>query len=193
MSEHCATLPRMEAPLASPPEEPDGSSEFDAIYREHAKAIFYFALRILGDATRAEDAAHDVFLKAFRSREQFRGDSSVRTWLYRITLNHCRNLIASWHQRTMVNNMEEGFWHDSSPHAETPLRALENSELGLRIERTLHALPEEYRTLLLLVADARLSYEEVGELTGQTADAVRGKLHRARKAFAVHFDQTEIR
>jgi DNA-directed RNA polymerase specialized sigma24 family protein len=51
-------------------------------------------------------------------------------------------------------------------------------------------LPEEYRLLLLLVADENLSYHEVAELTGQTADAVRGKLHRARKAFAACFAQT---
>jgi DNA-directed RNA polymerase specialized sigma24 family protein len=51
-------------------------------------------------------------------------------------------------------------------------------------------LPEEYRLLLLLVADQQLSYEEIGELTEQTADAVRGKLHRARKAFAAAFQKT---
>jgi RNA polymerase sigma-70 factor (ECF subfamily) len=191
----CPTPPRMdsppEGPLVVPSEEPLGSPEFGAIYEEHAKPVFYLALRMLGDAARAEDATHDVFLKAFRSHSQFRGESSVRTWLYRIALNHCRNILASWHQRTMVTNQEEGFWEDSSPHAETPLRALENSELGRRIERTLQALPEEYRTILLLVADAKLSYEEVGELTGQTGDAVRGKLHRARKAFAAHFHKNE--
>jgi len=56
---------------------------------------------------------------------------------------------------------------------------------------TLDRLPEEYRLLLLLVADHELSYEEIGELTGQSGDAVRGKLHRARKVFASHFQQTE--
>jgi DNA-directed RNA polymerase specialized sigma24 family protein len=48
-------------------------------------------------------------------------------------------------------------------------------------------LPDEYRLLLLLVADAELSYEQVGMLTEQSPDAVRGKLHRARKAFTVLF------
>jgi DNA-directed RNA polymerase specialized sigma24 family protein len=55
----------------------------------------------------------------------------------------------------------------------------------------LDALPPEYRLLLLLVADEELSYEEVGVLTEQSADAVRGKLHRARKAFAARFRETE--
>ena len=73
---------------------------------------------------------------------------------------------------------------------DSPLRVLETKELGQRIQRALDALPEEYRLLLLLVADEQLSYEEVGALTEQTSDAVRGKLHRARKAFAVHFKKT---
>ena len=63
-------------------------------------------------------------------------------------------------------------------------------ELGGRIQRALDGLPEEYRILLLLVADQELSYEEIAGLTHQTADAVRGKLHRARKAFGLEFRKT---
>ena len=70
------------------------------------------------------------------------------------------------------------------------LRVLETKELGQRIQQTLDALSDEYRLLLLLVADEELSYEEIAALVGQSADAVRGKLHRARKAFAVLFEKT---
>src|ERR1700744_4543462 len=76
-------------------------AHFAALYQEHSKAIFYLALRFLGDAQKAEDAAHDVFLKAMRRFDQFRGESSMRTWLYRITINHCRNIQQSWHDRHM--------------------------------------------------------------------------------------------
>jgi DNA-directed RNA polymerase specialized sigma24 family protein len=58
------------------------------------------------------------------------------------------------------------------------------------VANALDGLPPEYRLLLLLVADKELSYDEVAALTQQTTDAVRGKLHRARKAFAVHFRKT---
>jgi DNA-directed RNA polymerase specialized sigma24 family protein len=70
------------------------------------------------------------------------------------------------------------------------LRVLETKELGQRIQKALDGLSDEYRLLLLLVADERLSYEQVGALTDQSSDAVRGKLHRARRAFAVLFQQT---
>jgi RNA polymerase sigma-70 factor (ECF subfamily) len=164
--------------------------EFAELYNEHSRAIYYLALRLLSDPQKAEDATHDVFLKAFRKMEQFRGDSSWRTWLYRIAINHCRNLQQTWNERHMISNADE-FVFDSAPaKADSPFRVLENKELGQRIQSALDGLPPEYRLLLLLVADEQLSYDQVAELTDQTADAVRGKLHRARKAFTARFQQS---
>jgi RNA polymerase sigma-70 factor (ECF subfamily) len=165
------------------------STEFEAIYREHSRAIFYTALRLLGDPTLAEDATHDVFLRAFRHITDFRGQSSWRTWLYRITINHCLNLRQSWHSRHIVSDGNEQYDECAAAHSD-PLQALETKELGLRIQKALDAVSDEYRLLLLLVADEKLSYDEIGELTGQTADAVRGKLHRARKAFLHEFKKS---
>jgi RNA polymerase sigma-70 factor (ECF subfamily) len=164
--------------------------EFSRIYEEHSRSIYYLALRLLGDPTQAEDATHDVFLKAFRKLSQFRGDSGLRTWLYRITINHCQNLLQSWHHRHIHSNSDEAVWDTAVATTDSPLRVLETKELGERIQKTLGTLPEEYRLLLLLVADEQMSYEEIGALTDQTADAVRGKLHRARKAFTANFQKS---
>src|SRR5688572_4564775 len=166
---------------------PSVPREFGAVYQEHSQCIYYLALRLLGDSTQAQDATHDVFLKAYRKMEQFRGEAGVRTWLYRITINHCQNLQGSWHARHMFSNADDAVWETAGTMSDDPLRVLETKELGLRIQQTLEKLPEEYRLLLLLVADQEMSYEEIGHLTEQSADAVRGKLHRARKAFAAIF------
>lgn len=166
------------------------SDDLAGLYDEHSRAIYYLALRFLGDPQKAEDATHDVFLKAFRRLDQFRGDSSVRTWLYRIAINHCQNLCQSWHNRNIHAGSDDALWENSPAKTDSPLRVLETKELGQRIQKTLDALADEYRLLLLLVADEELSYEEIATLVGQSADAVRGKLHRARKAFAAHFDKT---
>lgn len=166
------------------------SSVFAELYTEHSRAIYYLCLRLLSDPEKAEDATHDVFLKAFRKMHQFRGESSWRTWLYRIAINHCRNLQAAWHDRHMLSNADDAVWENTAATTDSPLRVLETKELGERIQKALDGLPPEYRLLLLLVADEQLSYEQVGALTEQSADAVRGKLHRARKTFAVLFQQT---
>ena len=173
-----------------PPKPAWVSEGFGAVYEQHSQCIYYLALRLLGDPTQAQDATHDVFLKAFRKMDSFRGDSGIRTWLYRITINHCHNLQQSWHARHMFSNAEDAIWETAGTVTDDPLRVLETKELGQRIQQTLEKLPEEYRLLLLLVADQEMSYEEIGELTEQTADAVRGKLHRARKAFAAIFKKS---
>jgi len=165
-------------------------SPFAEIYSEHNQAIYYLTLRFLGDPQKAEDATHDVFLKAYRKMDTFRGESSWRTWLYRIAINHCRNLQQTWHERHMFSNAEEAIWENATAKTDSPLRVLEIKELGERIQKTLDALPHEYRLLLLLVADEQMSYDEVAALTEQSADAVRGKLHRARKAFAALFEKS---
>jgi len=168
-----------------------GSPEFAELYIEHSRPIYYLCLRLLSDPEKAEDATHDVFLKAFRKLHQFRGESSWRTWLYRIAINHCRNLQAAWQERHLVSSVDDAVWETAPAQTDSPLRVLETKELGERIQKALDRLPAEYRLLLLLVADEQLSYEQVGALTEQSADAVRGKLHRARKAFTVLFRQTE--
>ena len=164
--------------------------EFAAVYEAHSRAIFYLCLRMLGEEARAEDATHDVFLKAWRHGDQFQGRSAVRTWLYRIAINHCRNLQQTWAERHITTTDDEFILQSTLPDTESPLRLLEIKELGERIQRTLDRLPAEYRLLLLLVADEEMSYEEAARITEQSADAIRGKLHRARKAFAAEFRKT---
>lgn len=166
------------------------SSQFAELYNEHSRAIYYLALRLLSDPQKAEDATHDVFLKAFRHMGQFRGESSWRTWLYRIAINHCHNLHQSWQERHLFSNADDAVFENAAAKTDSPLRVLETKELGQRIQKALEALPPEYRLLLLLVADEQLSYDQMAALTEQSADAVRGKLHRARKAFALHFQKT---
>lgn len=176
----------VEQALPTPPPPDFASDEFAALYQAHSREIHYLTLRLLGDSQRAEDATHDVFLRAFRKRNDFRGESSCRAWLYRIAINHCSNVRRSWHNRHIFTTGEEVVEQNAPAVMDSPLRVLEIKELGSRIQKTLDGLPEEYRLLLLLVADKELSYDEVE----QTPDAVRGKLHRARKAFTILFQKT---
>jgi RNA polymerase sigma-70 factor (ECF subfamily) len=185
MNQACAVAPS--TPAAESQLLP---AELSALYDAHSRAIYYLALRFLGDSQKAEDATHDVFLKALRNLHQFRGEASARTWLYRIAINHCKNVRSAWHDRHVLPSSDNEFI-ERIPGGESPLRILETKELGDRIQKALDGLPAEYRLLLLLVSDQELSYEQAGALTGQSADAVRGKLFRARKAFAGLFVKTE--
>ena len=166
------------------------SPDFASLYEAHSRYVYYLALRLLGDPSHAEDVVHDVFIKAYRHIHEFRGEAGVRTWLYRITINHCQNFLRRWQHRNVICTEDEAIWNNAPSASDSPLRVLEIKELGQRIQRTLENLPEEYRLLLLLVADEHMSYEEIAHLTEQSIDAVRGKLHRARKAFIQQFSKT---
>lgn len=189
-----ATRPQdpIDAATAStdPSAQVDLPADFAAIYAAHSQSIHYLALRLTRDPIQAQDVTHDVFLKAFRNFDGFRGNSALRTWLYRITLNHCSHLRQSWAARKIQTAEDDAIFDRVDAQALNPLHVLETKELGERIQRTLDSLPGEYRLVLLLVADQELSYEQVAELTEQSPDAVRGKLHRARKAFTRAFART---
>lgn len=164
--------------------------EFAEFFQAHSRQIFYLCLRMLGDPTKAEDATHDVFLKAWRKLDQFRGESSWRTWIYRIAINHCRNLQQTWAERNIHAASDDAVMESAVSDGASPFRVLELKELGGRIEQAMEKLSPEYRLLLLLIADEEMSYAQVAELIEQSTDAVRGKLHRARKAFAIEFQKT---
>src|SRR5688572_2636038 len=98
---HCPSATE-EAPLQTAAREQATRrlpADFAALYEEHSRGIYYIALRLLGDPSLAEDATHDIFLKVFQKIDKFRGESAIRTWLYRITLNHCQNILKSWYHR----------------------------------------------------------------------------------------------
>src|SRR5271170_1780701 len=162
MNQVCAEVQSTEA--AGNPLLP---AALNALYTDHSRAIYYLALRFLGDPQKAEDATHDVFLKALRHLDQFRGEASARTWLYRIAINHCKNVRSAWHDRHVLPSSDNEFI-ERLPGGDSPLRILETKELGDRIQRALDSLPAEYRLLLLLVSDQELSYQEAGALTGQS-------------------------
>lgn len=188
--EHLVQSPSENPPPSTAPQLATVHPEFAAIYETHHRQVFYLALRLLSDQAQAEDATHDVFIKAYRNLGNFRGEAEIRTWLYRITLNHCSNLRQSWHARNVHVQSDEAVFENATTPVDSPLRVLEICELGQRIQKSLDSLTDEYRLLLLLVADEELSYDQIAELTNQTADAVRGKLHRARKAFGIAFKKT---
>ncbi|HTS16075.1 MAG TPA: RNA polymerase sigma factor [Verrucomicrobiae bacterium] len=185
VSDEPVPVPGTDSLQAEAPE----SGKWQALYEQYSRYVYYLALRMVGDSALAEDITHDVFLKAYHSLDRFRGHSSLRTWLYRITINHCHNIQRAWQRRNIISTGDAQTWDSVAANTDSPLRVLEIKELGQRIQKTLNALPDEYKLLLLLVADENLSYQEVASLTDQTPDAVRGKLHRARRAFALEFQK----
>jgi len=165
------------------------SGVFDKLVLRHKDKVFNLCYRFLGDHQEANDSAQEIFIKVYQSLKKFRYKSSFSTWLYRITINTCKNRIKSMEYRfkkrmkrldiqempTHGNPSNE--WVDES---QSPMAALEKKERSRIIQEAINSLPETKRTMILLRDIEGLTYDEIAEVAGLNLGTVKSKLARAR-------------
>ncbi len=152
----------------------------DRIYERHVADVDRWVRRLVGPREDVEDIVHDVFLIAVRRRGTFRGDASVKTWLFRIAHHVVRGRRRRERvRRWLFARHAEGLSAQSGPTA-TPLEEVEQSEQAKRLYTALDRLPDNYRTALILYEIEGLSGEEVAELVGVQLGTIWVRLHRAR-------------
>lgn len=162
-------------------------SDFEEFVRGQRDRMLRLCAGILSDPAQAEDAAQEVFVKAYRAWESFRGESSRATWLYRIAVRHCVDVlrVQSRLQRLFSGSGDAGFEEtlNEVPEVGGHLPGLE-SELESRVaaKEILSALSESDRVLLTLREIEGLSYEEIAKVLEISVEAVRSRLARARRA-----------
>ena len=152
------------------------------LVERHQRNLYQLCLAILSDPHEAEEAAQVAFIKAYRALGSFHGDSSFRTWLTRIGLNHCRDLLRTRKKRRFLSLeilLAEGrkvpdALIERLPEPPEPLPVLTPEMLG--------SLSEGERKIVELVRDREgcISYEEIGKELGLSLDGVKGRLKRAR-------------
>ena len=158
---------------------------FEELVRLYEKRVYAVALRSSGCPEDAADIVQEVFLRAWRSIESFRGDSGFSTWLFRITMNlcvdHARHKNAQPQTQPLVVG-EEDAERPIPDTAPTPEEHLENSELGRELAAALDEVSEEHRRIVLLRDVSGLSYTEIAEVLEISEGTVKSRLSRARIA-----------
>ncbi len=167
--------------------------DFDALYARYGKQIYNTLYQWIGDHEEAADLTQETFLSAHKAREQFRGDSKVYTWLYRIAHNHFKNRLKQrGRQREMeASSLDAGIgdgaeFEESAGTREiadwslSPTRLLEQKELAAQINRAVNSLAPAYRVVMVLRDVDGLAYNEIADVTGLTVEAVKTRLNRAR-------------
>jgi RNA polymerase sigma-70 factor (ECF subfamily) len=163
----------------------DACSELVA---EHQRMVYQLSLNILGDHNEALDLSQEVFLRVFRTIHGFRGQSALRTWIYRIVVNQARNRQRWWrrrHRSQQVSLDEHIIAHGELPapgNGASPDRILGQKQLAERIGESLNRLPFDQRTAIVLREIDGLSYEEIGFSLGIAVGTVKSRLARAREA-----------
>lgn len=165
------------------------NNAFDALVIRYKDRVFNLCLRFLGDYHEAEDIAQDVFIKAYKSLNKFRFESSFFTWLYRIAVNSCKNRVKSMGYRfrkseARIDTSEDSFEdfqreQGADPYG-NPAVDLENKETMQTLKRAINSLPTDQKSVVILRDIQGLSYEEITEITGFKLGTLKSRLSRAR-------------
>ncbi|MFA5164227.1 MAG: sigma-70 family RNA polymerase sigma factor [Candidatus Omnitrophota bacterium] len=166
------------------------SINFDELVLEHKDKVFNLCYRFLGNYEEADDCAQETFVKVYRSLKDFRRESSVSTWIYRIAVNTCKNRVASAQyrrSRNMVRLDEPKETDDGARPVEigdeklSPATEADRKEKGELIQEAIDSLPRDQKSVVILRDIEGLSYEAVAEATGLNLGTVKSKLARARQ------------
>ncbi|HKN37462.1 MAG TPA: sigma-70 family RNA polymerase sigma factor [Terriglobales bacterium] len=158
---------------------------------EFHQPIYSLVYRILGDTADAADTTQEVFLKVFRGIGHFHGESSLKTWIYRIALHEASNRRRWWFRHKVHELPMEPLETDGSQltrsetlvdDRDSPFDSVAHKEVRARVEQELRKVPEPYRTTLVLRDLEEMSYEEIAEITNVSLGTVKSRLTRGREA-----------
>lgn len=161
---------------------------FEEIVIRYQNRVISLCYRFLGDTQEAEDTAQEVFIKVFKGLKRFRLESSLFTWIYKITVNTCKNRIKSLDYRhsqkmTALEDENKNEYLPSSglvDNRSIPDEVIGEKERMVKIQKAINELPYDQKTVVILRDVEGLSYEEIANVTGRRIGTVKSKLSRAR-------------
>ncbi|HKP51929.1 MAG TPA: sigma-70 family RNA polymerase sigma factor [Chloroflexia bacterium] len=153
---------------------------FAELVTRYQSAVYNMASRMLGDPTDAEDAAQEVFVRAWNQLHTFQQDRRFSTWLLSIASHHCIDVLR---RRKPSAPLDGVALYVQSDEPEPDEIVLQDEQRDM-VQGLINALPEKYRAVTLLRYYGDMSYDEISKATGLTESAVKTQLHRARRMLA---------
>lgn len=148
---------------------------FDLIVERNRRSIYQLCYRFMGNHEDASDLSQDVFLRAYRGLRNFRGQSSLATWLYRIGVNVCLNRVSA---RTVASEpIADRQFVDVD--AESASDRLLRAERGAKVRSAIAQLPPKQRATLILRMYHEMSHQEIAETLGGSVGAVKANFFHA--------------
>jgi RNA polymerase sigma-70 factor (ECF subfamily) len=154
---------------------------------DHQRMVYQLSLHLLGDPQEALDLSQEVFLRVFRMLRHFRGQSTLRTWIYRIVINQASNRQRWWrrrHRSQQVALDDHTAAHGELPDRRdtaSPDREFQKRETSALVWRALDQLPFDQRAVIVLREIEGLSYEEIATSLNVAVGTVKSRLARARE------------
>jgi RNA polymerase sigma-70 factor (ECF subfamily) len=161
---------------------------FGDLVTRYQSAVYNMAYRMLGDPTEAEDAAQEVFVRAWNQLHTFQLDRRFSTWLLSIASHHCIDVLR---RRRPTAPLDDVALYVESEEPAPDEIALQGEQRDI-VKRLLNTLPDKYRSVTVLRYYNDLSYDEIARLTGLTESAVKTQLHRARRMLAEELMKSKV-
>ncbi|UCF37397.1 MAG: sigma-70 family RNA polymerase sigma factor [Acidobacteriota bacterium] len=163
-------------------------SAFDEVFQLYKDMVYTLALKLLADKGESMDVTQEVFLTLFRKIHSFRGECSLKTWLYRVAINQAANRNRWWKRHlqsrtvslSISNEPDRPAVRELPSNQPSPLRDCYSAELRKALEKTLSELPFEQRVTITLRDVEGLAYEEIAEVTSTSIGTVKSRIARAR-------------
>lgn len=156
---------------------------FEELLTRHHQSVYRLAYRFLNDSPEAEDITQEVFLRVFKAARTYSPKAKFSTWLYTITKNLCFNALRK-KRSVAIFSIEDEMLPELPSMDESPIARLEEAEVKKRVLGAVKELPANLRIAVLLLKYHGLSYEEVAEILECTVNAVKLRVHRAKKFLA---------
>jgi len=165
---------------------------FSTLVTRYQDRVYSQCLRWMGDPRIAEEVSQDIFLAVYRALPRFRGEARFSTWIFRITVNHCKNrrLYRKRRHTDRHDTIHPDPRDEDRPVRQIPdqgpgtERGVEQSEASEILHEALAALEESQRTIILLRDIQDLSYDEIAQILDLPKGTVKSRLHRARGELA---------
>ena len=157
---------------------------FTELMSRHESRIFALAYRMTGDRADALEATQETFIVAFRRASTFRGEASFGTWLYRIGVNACKDLLRKKRDTPVADIAVIGERQDATPLDEA-------AALRLDVGRALAGLAPDYREAVAMHDLGGMGYDEIARATGVPIGTVKSRISRGRRMLADALEQRD--
>jgi RNA polymerase sigma-70 factor (ECF subfamily) len=148
---------------------------FDVIVERHRRSVYQLCYRFVGNHEDASDLAQDVFVRAYRGLQKFRGHSSLATWLYRIGVNVCLNRVSTKKPQTESIDARQHVDERTPGPADELLRG----EKAVEVRTAIARLPEKQRATVILRVYHELPHDEIAKILGSSVGAVKANFFHA--------------
>lgn len=155
---------------------------FGTLVERHERRMYNLALRMTGREEDARDATQEAFLTALRKLSSFRGEAAFTTWMHRVTVNACYDLLRKRRRAPLLDRGQDE--RERGPEPPPAPDHAESSDLSMDVQRALLEVPEDFRTVMILHDVQDLPYEQVAAIVGVPVGTVKSRLHRGRVALA---------